>query len=207
MMINNYDNLSAMHIDTLGELGNIGAGNAAVALSKTLEREIDISVPIVKIMEYNAAIRFLGDPEQLQMGVLVMFDGDIKGMVLYLLELDYVNTILTNFGFSPINSFLEIDEMGKSAICEVGNIIIASYTNAISDMTGVKINVTVPAVAIDMLGSIATTPMVEYGYESNSIMMIDVQLKCDNVVMPSSLILVPEINSIKYLFEKLGMSL
>ncbi len=207
MNMKNYEELSAMHIDVLGEIGNIGAGNAAAALSKTLDREIDISVPVVKIMEYNAAIRFLGDPESIQIGILVMLKGDIKGIVLYLLELDFVNTILQNFGLEKISDLFELDEISKSAVTEVGNIIIASYVNAISEMAGMKLDVSVPAIAIDMLGSIASIPMIEYGYESNSIMMIDVQLTNDNVVLPSSLILVPEINSISYLFEKLGMSL
>ena len=39
--------LSEMEFDALREIGNIGAGNAATALSKLLNRKIDMAVPEV----------------------------------------------------------------------------------------------------------------------------------------------------------------
>ena len=39
-MIKNYDQLTSMEIDTLREIGSIGTGNAATALSQMLNQEI-----------------------------------------------------------------------------------------------------------------------------------------------------------------------
>ena len=50
MIIKNYDELTSMEIDTLREVGSIGTGNAATALSSMLNREIRITYPEVRIM-------------------------------------------------------------------------------------------------------------------------------------------------------------
>lgn len=39
-------NLTGMHIDILREIGNIGAGNAATALSTLLNKKIEMAVSI-----------------------------------------------------------------------------------------------------------------------------------------------------------------
>ena len=62
MDIKNYDELGSMEIDTLREIGSIGTGNAASALSTMLDREIRITLPEVRIMGYNEAIEWIGGP-------------------------------------------------------------------------------------------------------------------------------------------------
>ena len=41
-MIKNYDQLTSLEIDTLREIGSIGTGNAATALSQMMSREVRI---------------------------------------------------------------------------------------------------------------------------------------------------------------------
>ena len=43
-------NLSGMQLDALREIGNVGAGNSATALSQIIQRKIDMSVPQVSIL-------------------------------------------------------------------------------------------------------------------------------------------------------------
>ena len=71
MEIHSYDELTTLELDTLREIGSIGTGNAATALSQMLNREIRITLPEVRIMEYNEAIEWIGGPEEITAGVLV----------------------------------------------------------------------------------------------------------------------------------------
>ncbi|MEG1801828.1 MAG: chemotaxis protein CheC, partial [Oscillospiraceae bacterium] len=199
MTITKYDDLNSMEIDMLKEIGSIGAGNAATALSNTITQKITISVPEVKILDYNEAIAYIGPPELTVMGELVKLSGEIDATMLYLQKMDFVNLILKSMLSKTIESFEELDEMDMSALTEIGNIIISSYVNAISTLTGIEIDLSVPATAVDMLASMATIPMIEYGYQNNTIMIIDVNFKCDGLTMPSNLILVPDIQSLNYL--------
>ena len=62
MAIKNYNELNMMELDTLREIGSVGTGNAATALSSMLNREVRITLPEVRIMEYNEAIEWIGGP-------------------------------------------------------------------------------------------------------------------------------------------------
>ncbi|HVI42580.1 MAG TPA: chemotaxis protein CheC, partial [Anaerovoracaceae bacterium] len=42
-----------MQIDVLREIGNIGAGNAATALAAILDEKVDISLPKVRITDFD----------------------------------------------------------------------------------------------------------------------------------------------------------
>ncbi len=206
MNINSYDQLNSFQIGVLKEIGSIGAGNAATALAQTLVKEVMITVPEVKILDYNSAIRFIGAPELLVAGELVRLSGDISGTMLYMQKLEFINVILQTVLGRTVTSFDQLDEMDISAVTEIGNIIISSYVNAIASLTGIDIDLSVPSVAVDMIGAIASIPMIEYGYESNSIMIIDVDFICEGNTMPSNLILVPDVASLGYLLDKLGIN-
>lgn len=66
-----FEELSSLEIDTLREIGSIGTGNAATALSTLLGREVRITLPEVRFMDYNEAIDWMGGPEEVTAGVLV----------------------------------------------------------------------------------------------------------------------------------------
>ena len=62
-MVNGINDLNNLQIDVLREIGNIGAGNAATALAKMLNRKVDMDVPRVKIMEFRDVSETLGSAE------------------------------------------------------------------------------------------------------------------------------------------------
>ncbi len=71
MGISKYEDLTDLHMDVLKELGNIGSGNAATALSAMVGREIMIEMPSVKLLSFQDAIDHLGGAEQIVAGILV----------------------------------------------------------------------------------------------------------------------------------------
>ena len=85
-MINSYDDLSPVQLDVLKEIGNIGSGNAATALSQLLNRSIDMQVPQVRLMDIGDAITALGSPDKLVVGILIRLQADADGMIMFLLE-------------------------------------------------------------------------------------------------------------------------
>ena len=85
-MLKNYDDLSPVAIDCLREIGNIGSGSAASSLSQMLGKPIEMKVPDVCVLEYQQIIDTMGGPEKVITGILVRLMGDIKGMMMFLLE-------------------------------------------------------------------------------------------------------------------------
>ncbi len=84
--------------------------------------------------------------------MISQMSGDISGIMLFLFDLDYINAILKRLVGKEAASYQELGELELSALTEVGNITISTYVNALSTLAGMTISLSVPAVAIDMLG-------------------------------------------------------
>lgn len=206
MGIKNYDDLNGLEIDTLREVGSIGTGNAATALSGLLNRKVRITLPEVRIMGYNEAIDWIGGPESVTAGVLVRISGDIGGIMLSVLPLEFVNMVLECMLDNRVEEFEHLDELQRSALVEVGNIMISTFINALSGLSGVTMDLTVPCLTVDMQGAILAVPMAEYGGQTDYLMTIGGNFTCDNYELPCRLLLSPEIRGLNYLLRKLGVS-
>ena len=206
MIIKNYNQLSSLEIDTLREIGSIGTGNAATALSQMLNREVRITLPEVRIMGYNEAIEWIGGPEQVTAGVLVGMGGQMNGIMLSVQQIGFVNMVLEHMMNMSITSYDQLDELGRSTLVEVGNIMISTFINAFSGLSDISVNLTVPAFAVDMQGAILSVPMAEYGGMSDYLMTIGGNFVCENQEVPCRLLLSPDIRSLNFLLKKLGVT-
>ena len=205
-MIKNYDQLTSMEIDTLREIGSIGTGNAATALSQMLNQEVRITLPEVRIMEYNEAIEWIGGPEEVTAGVLVKMSGDVGGIMLSVQKLELVNVVLNTMLGENIDSYENLTELERSALIEIGDIMISTLLNAMSGLADLNIKLTVPAFAVDMQGAILTVPMAEYGGMSNYLMAIGGNFVCNGQEVPCHVLLSPDLRSLDFLLRKLGVS-
>ena len=205
MNLNSYDQLNSLEIYTLKEIGSIGTGNAATSLSQILGKAVRITLPEVRIMEYNEAIEWIGGPETVTAGVLVKMGGQLNGIMLSVQQLDFVNMVLDSMLGTHIEDYSQLDEMGRSALIEIGNIMISTFINALSSLANISVDLTVPAFALDMQGAILAVPMAEYGGASDYIMTIGGNLSCEGREMPCRLLLSPDIRSLNFLLRKLGV--
>lgn len=172
MTIKSYSDLNSLELDTLREIGSIGTGNAATALSSLIGQQVRIEMPEVRIMGYNEAIEWIGGPEEITAGVLVKMSGQVNGIMLSVQQLKFVNLVLESMLGKGVEDYSGLHEMECSALIEVGNIMISTFINALSSLAGIDIELTVPAFTVDMQGAIMAVPMAEYGGQSDYIMTI-----------------------------------
>ncbi len=205
MTLKSYDELNYLELDALTEVGSIGTGNAATSLSDLIGKPVRIRKPEVRIMEYNEAIEWIGGPEPITAGVLVGMSGQLSGIMLSVQQIDFVNLVLESMMGTRINDYSELDEIGRSALTEVGNIMISTFINALSGLTDREIDLTVPGFTVDMQGAIMTVPMAEYGGQSNYIMTIGGTFICNGKEIPCRLLLSPDIRSLNFLLRRLGV--
>ena len=206
MAIKNYDELNSLELDTLREIGSVGTGNAATALSQMLGREVRITLPEVRIMGYNEAIEWIGGPEEITAGVLVKLSGQLSGIMLSVQPLEFVNIVLSSIMDKTVTDYSQLTDLEHSALVEVGNIMISTFINALSGLAGMDVNLTVPAFTVDMQGAILAVPMAEYGGQSDYIMTIGGNFVCDNKQVPCRLLMSPDLRSLNALLRKLGVS-
>ena len=206
MAVQDYNQLNSLELDTLREIGSIGSGNAATSLSSLIGQPVRIQTPEVRIMGYNEAIEWIGGPEEITAGGLVGMGGEIAGIMLSVQQLEFVNMVLEHMLGTRVNDYADMGEFERSAMVEVGNIMISTFINAISGLAGIQIDLTVPAFTVDMQGAIMTVPMAAYGGQSDYIMTIGGHFVCNDKEVPCRLLLSPDIRSLNVLLRRLGVS-
>ena len=145
--------------------------------------------------------------------MLVTLSGDIKGMMLYVLQKSFANSMVSAVFGKELTDLTALDEMDVSFITEVGNILAGSYVNAISSLTGLTIDISVPTISVDMAGAILVVPAVEFAQIRNRVLFIDDSFifgdntAAENREIKSNMILVPEISSLETLFSRLGIEI
>lgn len=199
--------LNDIHIDVLKEIGNIGAGNAATSLSEMLSKRIDMNVPEVSILNYNDVIESIGGAENVVVGILVSFDGDIDGVILFLLKKEFVHLIINSLLGTELHNFEEISEMEMSALSEIGNIMVSSYVNSISSLTNMKIDITVPSLNIDMSGALLDAVTAEFAEAADKAIFIKEKYFCQDETVYSHMLLLPSMTSLSILLRSFGLDI
>ena len=206
MSIERFEDMNAVALDVFREIGSIGVGNAATALSEVLGVRVRMKMQRVTIEGYDEAIASMGHPEDMVAAVLVEMGGDIQGIMLYMLKLDFINAILARLVGKYIEDFSQIDELSASALEETGNIIISSYVNAITKLAGLEVPLSVPSISVNMLGGILSVPMAMFGEVSDKLMMIQGEFLIGDTQLEGDLLLLPDIESLNFLLKKLGVA-
>ena len=196
--------ISEFHRDVLAELANIGAGNAATALSEMLQDQIvTLQVPEVRIAPLQEVPESLGDPEQEIAAVLLeaLSDGIMMTVVLCLSRqaIDLFNARLLPGDYDPLG------EMGSSLLMELGNILISSYLGALSAMTGFTLKVTPPSLGFDMAGALLGSVIAEKMMLEDSFILIKTTMNIYNEDIEGSLLLLPETGSLGKIYRQMGV--
>lgn len=205
MALKDYSDLNAMQLDVLKEIGNIGTGNAATSLSAMLQKPVNISVPTISVLEYEDVVNRLGGPETMIVGIMLTITGEFNGMMMFLLEKDFAHGIVNDLLGGSFQGFSELDELSISALNEIGNIMAASYVNAIAQLTGLTIDISVPAMAVDMVGAIMSVPAIFFANISDKVIFIQDEFKGASENMTSHILLIPTADSLERIMRNLGV--
>ena len=206
--MNNVEKLS--ELDLLKELGNIGAGNAATALSKLLNKEINMNVPFASIVSFNEMMELMGGSDRPVAAVFLRMEGELSGSLFFVLSVaDATKLVNQLIQENQVNEQdLPSHELGLSALQEVGNIISAHYLTALSECIGLIVTPSVPQVTIDMVGAIVVTGLLEISQVSDQSIFIDTELTdtTDNLVEKTKghFFLIPYPDSFEKILAALG---
>ena len=126
-------------------------GHVAYNLGEMIGTEMDIADLHVETVSLSTLSSACVNPEREAVGIYLLIEGDLSGEAIlmlcpetalilsdYLLEVDPGTTT-------------ELDEMACSALSELGNVTLASFLNAVADLTHIPLRVSPPSVVVDML--------------------------------------------------------
>lgn len=199
------EQIDNMHFDVLREIGNIGAGNATTALSQLINTKIDMSVPKVELLEFKDISDIVGGAESIVVGILLTLEGEVDGMMMFMLEKQSAHHLVNLLMGKQIDDFEHFTEMDLSALSEIGNIIAGAYLSSLSSLTNLLIKASVPYMAIDMAGAILSVPAIEFGKIGDKALLIQSQFGEDDTQVNGYFILIPSMESYDKILTSLGV--
>lgn len=203
-------NLSPLQLDALRESGNIGCSHAATAVSRMINRQINISVPeieIKKTSEILLALNEFVDEKQSKeaIGVYLELTLTLKGGVLFFFTVDSAFAFVDLLFKKPIGTTKEIGEIERSAIMELGNIVVSSYTNALGKFLNTSVLLTPPNFVQDVPEQVFGDVQKMIGTDTSHAVVFDTNFRTDDGLFNSYFVLLPAPNSLDTLIEKLDL--
>lgn len=204
-----FDQLSELQLDALKEIGNIGTGNVATALSKLMNKRIHMNVPSVKIISFNQMSDIVGGPEELIVALFFRIHGEVQGTVYLIFSLHVAEALVMEVtgkkNFTLFNH--QPDEFALSALKEIGNIMTSSYTSALADLMDVKMQPSIPYVTADMAGAILVEGLIQLSPISDYAIVINTEIHNEHHLdqLGGYFFLLPDYDSFHNIFKALGM--
>ncbi len=158
-----------LFIDAFREINNIGSGNAASAVASMIGQKVDITVPSVIVEKIPNVIEKIGAPDEVAFGVQLTYEGDLDGVILLVFKEDTVKKLAKLLMGMEVE---EIDDMTISMIQEIGNIVSASFLNAIATFFSVQILPSPPSAAYDMLQALLNLALASIAAETDYALVV-----------------------------------
>ena len=173
--------LSPVQLDVLREIGNVGAGNSATALSQLINRRIDMNVPKVSVVPLDEVPDLVGGPETIVVGVFLRVYGKAPSNILFLMPKD--------------SAFYLVDAlMGKE-----------SGETTHLDMMNLSLSPSIPALAMDMAGAILNVVLVQLGQMGDHAMVIETEFLAEDDELRGHFFLVPDPGSMEMILSAVGV--
>lgn len=205
-MLKSLDDLNAFHLEVFQEIGNIGAGNAATALANLINKKIDMDVPRAGVVEFKDLMALVGNDEDSVICIKQTAAGPSPCSIMFILEEKsayYLADILLSRDRVQDS---EMDELEQSLFLEIGNILSGSFMNAFSQVTNLSFNLSVPALACDMLGAVLSSALVETGYYADKVLFVETRFFDSTHVIKGHFFILPELETLEKIFASLGIN-
>lgn len=197
--------LADFQLDVLKEVGNIGAGHAATALSTLLSKPVDMTVASVRLVPFESIAESVGGDEQIVLAVFLRVLGDAPGNMFFIMDTASAKNLLRSMAGMDITSYEKFSEMEYSALGEIGNILVGSYVSSLADFTGLSLSPTVPSLAIDMAGAVLSFGLLQFGQMGDQALLIDTKFLEGQEEVQGHFFLIPDPESFGMIFSALGV--
>lgn len=159
--------------DILLEIGNIGAGHATTALSQILQEPIAIELPRVHMTVPRLVPDIYGKHDTIVSAIFMQLRGAADCDVMLIFEerecAKIVELMTNGMEITP--------EIQRSAIEEMGSIVITSFLSAMANFTSTKLVMTPPQLIVDSFDAIIDGLLIKQALCSDVAVIFDARFK------------------------------
>jgi chemotaxis protein CheC len=187
-VVNSSENFT--DLDILLEIGSMGAGHATTTLSKVLHENIKIEMPRVHISPPHLVPSIYGKHDTIVAAIFMQLRGAADCDLMLIFEEEESKKI-AELMTDAIEDGEVTPEMERSAIEEMGSIVLCSFLNAMADFTLTKLVSTPPQLIIDPFDAIIDSLLIKQALCSEVAVIFDARFKRYNSSAEGFLITFP----------------
>ncbi|MDQ6930861.1 MAG: chemotaxis protein CheC [Candidatus Eremiobacteraeota bacterium] len=195
--------LNELQKDALKEVGNIGAGHAATALSQLLNTKINLTEPRIDVIKFRDLATRVGHENRVIAALHMYVRGEAPGQMVVIFDreqaLDFVNVFIKRI----IGDIQVFDSIVDSTLKELGNIIAGSYLTAIIQLTGINLLPSVPTLSYGTIQAVFRTLMSIL--PDQDVFLIESSFLDKEKQVSGQFILIPETGSLGPLLSVFGV--
>jgi chemotaxis protein CheC len=205
IMIKKIEDLSSLQLSALQEAGNIGSGNAAIALSQLIGAKIKVAVTKVEILEFEKVSEALREDAIPIAGIYLRILGDAQGAILLVFKRGGALTLADVLLKQDIGTTKILMDLEQSALKEAGSILSCSYLNALSDMMRLTLIPSVPRMAFDKVDIVLQAVFGRYLKDVDLIVGIETEFIEASTHIKGIFLFMPDASSIDIFLKRLGV--
>ncbi len=197
--------LNEEQLDAL-RAGNIGAGHASTALAQMIGKKVLINVSKASIVESEGITEAIGGAETMIVGVYLRLLGAAKGNSLLAFQEDHALKLANMMlGKEEQGTSVEVNEERRSALKELGNILIGAYLTALSNFLGLSIICSVPYLAYDMAKAVLDLLAIDMSQQVEHALIIDTEFIISSQKLGGQFLIFFDPESSTKILKALGM--
>lgn len=148
--------LSELQHDALVEIFNLGVGQAAAAMSRIVNEEVTMSVPMIAFLSRAEVAKTLGSGEGRRICAITQnFEGAFNTEA-FLMFPEEKSLEIVRLMVGQTLTLEELSEMEQEAMSEIGNIILNACMGTLANASGRQLNGSLPTYHVgtsdDILG-------------------------------------------------------
>jgi chemotaxis protein CheC len=136
------------------DLVGLGTRNAMAGLGEMLGTDIEVTSFQLRKVGIAELPDLVGGASTEAVGIYLTVSGAADGHLMLIYEPKIAFAFVDLLMMQAPDTTTELDDMGRSALGEMGNIIGAFFLNALADATGLPLQPSPPAVMTDMAGAL-----------------------------------------------------
>ncbi|MCK4285420.1 MAG: chemotaxis protein CheC [Candidatus Lokiarchaeota archaeon] len=205
--------LSEYQLETLQEIGNIGAGNAVTALSRLINKKIDVNLTDVGIITVDKLSEQFQRSSEKVCGIFCHVKKSSQSTILNIFEMKPLMKLVANLAgnkskFNPekVKSKEDLDSFAVSTIIEMGNIMAGHYVSALADLTGTKMMIDIPEFAMSDSGLLGEFLAKELKSISKYVVIIKTSINISDLKLTGVFFFIPDVEALEGMFKRLEVA-
>jgi len=158
----------------LQEVNEQAAANASDALSKLIDRQVEVEISRTEVKKVEDLSPLIG-PEEMVAGIYLPVTGDINGAALLIFPKETAFVLSDLLVKREPGTTHKLTDLDTSALKEVGNIISGNYLTVLANVLQIKIIEHIPNFSFDMFGAIVSQIITAFAQKTQEALVIEIE--------------------------------